>query len=205
MHSSGSRPPLHARNRSHARPRLSGPTETQRGVWRYSGTRPAYGVSQITRVGGAHAPIPASMARSPPLGELPPDYTPPARAAAPQVSRDKAENRKTGTESRDPRFVTQTSTRCGVFNCCVLLSALERRVCPSVSPLHLNSESECLWVYLCVHLKTGVYVNLTLGKWFYAFLGCVGVQEEGMDFFNSMCLCRSSLSCIQTPKNRGRA
>ncbi|XP_023390835.1 protein patched homolog 2 isoform X2 [Pteropus vampyrus] len=30
-------------------------------------------------------PIPASMARSPPLGELPPDYTPPARAAAPQI------------------------------------------------------------------------------------------------------------------------
>ncbi|XP_066865221.1 protein patched homolog 2 isoform X4 [Kogia breviceps] len=30
-------------------------------------------------------PIPASMARPPPLGELPPSYTPPARSAAPQI------------------------------------------------------------------------------------------------------------------------
>eukprot|EP00069_Balaena_mysticetus_P008609 bmy_19784T0 len=30
-------------------------------------------------------PIPASMARPPPLGELPPGYTPPARSAAPQI------------------------------------------------------------------------------------------------------------------------
>ncbi|XP_037598786.1 protein patched homolog 2 isoform X2 [Cebus imitator] len=37
------------------------------------------------RVGGAHAPIPASMTRSPALRELPPSYTPPARAAAPQI------------------------------------------------------------------------------------------------------------------------
>lgn len=73
----GSQPPLHTSTPPSPTPRLSGPTESRRRAPRYRGTRPAYGESQITRVGGAHAPHPrqhGAAAATP--GAAPWVYTP---------------------------------------------------------------------------------------------------------------------------------
>lgn len=131
------------RSLSHA-PRPSGPAESQNPN------------AELTRLWGfpdnsgwgRQPPTPASMARRPPLGEQPPDYTPAAAPAAPQVSGGEAGKGRLG-----PRVCH--SGQCKVP--CVTACLGKGCVC-------VSSASESVCSFTSLYLRTGVYICILLSE-----------------------------------------